>query len=164
MSSIDHEDRADFVGDLPKPLIIESPRIGRVAGKHDLRVVLASQSTHLFHVDELGDGIDAIGDKVVVEPGEVDGRTMGEMAAVVESHPQHGVSRLEQGEVDSHVGLRSRVGLDVDVLGAKQLLGAVNSQLLHFVDHLTALVVTATRITLGILVGEDRTRRRHDCW
>ncbi len=45
------------------------------------------------------------------------------------------------------------MGLHVDVLGAEQLLGPRNGQLLHDVDHLAAAVVP---------LGPDSPRRT--CW
>jgi hypothetical protein len=45
------------------------------------------------------------------------------------------------------------VRLDVRVLGAEQLLRAVDRELLDLVDDLAAAVVATTRIALGLLVG-----------
>ena len=69
------------------------------------------------------------------------------------------VARLEQRLVDGGVGLRTRVRLDVGVLGPEQLLGAVDRQLLGDVDLLATAVVTAAWVTLGVLVGQHRANR-----
>src|SRR3972149_1359578 len=45
-------------------------------------------------------------------------------AAVREVRPEPHVARLEHAEVDGHVRLRPRLRLEVDLLGAEQLLGA----------------------------------------
>ena len=45
--------------------------------------------------------------------------------------------------------------LHVRVLGAEQLLGPVDGQLLGHVDELAAAVVAPARVALGVLVGED---------
>ena len=50
-------------------------------------------------------------------------------------------------------------GLDVGVLGAEQLLGAVDRQLLGDVDLLAAAVVAAAGVALGVLVGQHRADR-----
>ena len=50
-----------------------------------------------------------------------------QVAAVREVHAEHRVARLEQREVDRHVGLRARVRLHVGVLGAEQRLRARRS-------------------------------------
>ena len=59
------------------------------------------------------------------------------------------------------VGLRARVRLHVGVLGAEQLLHAVDRQLLGDVDELAAAVVALAGIALGVLVGQLGALRRH---
>ncbi len=54
------------------------------------------------------------------------------------------------------VGLRAGVRLHVDVLAAEDLPRAIAGQVLHDVGILAAAVVTASRIALGIFIGEDR--------
>src|SRR5207248_2437570 len=101
----------------------------------------------------------AVRDEVVKLSAEVDRRAVGEMAALVELHPHELVAGVEEGEVDGHVGGGPRVGLHVRVLRAEQLLAARARELLDVVDDVVAAVVALARIALGVLVGEDRTRR-----
>ena len=54
------------------------------------------------------------------------------------------------------VGLRARVRLHINVLAAEELARAIAGQILHDVGILAAAVVTATGISLGIFIGEDR--------
>ena len=70
---------------------------------------------------------------------------------------QNGLAWLKDGRVGLHVGLRSRVRLDIRVFGAKQLLGPVARQILDNVGELAAAVIALPGIPLGILVGEHRT-------
>ncbi len=78
------------------------------------------------------------------------------MATVVERHPHDRVARIEHRHVRGVVGLGPGVRLDVGVLGAEQLLGAVDRELLGDVDLLAAAVVALARVALGVLVGEHR--------
>ena len=78
---------------------------------------------------------------------------------MVERHAEERVAGLEQRHVDGVVGLGAGVRLDVGVLGAEQLLGAVDRQLLGDVDLLAAAVVAAARVALGVLVGQHRADR-----
>ena len=73
--------------------------------------------------------------------------------------PEDGVARLQQREVDGHVGLRAGVRLHVGVLGAEELLGAVDGQRLGDVDELAAAVVALAGVALGVLVGQHRAGR-----
>ena len=54
--------------------------------------------------------------------------------------------------------------LHVGVLGAEQLLGAVDRQLLDVVDDHVPAVVALARVALGVLVRQDAPLHRHDGW
>ena len=73
---------------------------------------------------------------------------------MVEAQREDRVAGLEQPEVDGHVRLRARMRLDVRVLGAEELLRAVDRELLDLVDDLAAAVVAAAGVPLGVLVRE----------
>ena len=77
-------------------------------------------------------------------------------------HTQDRVPRFEDREVDGHVGLRPRMGLDIHVVRAEDLLGALDRQRLDHVHVLATPIVPATRIALGVLVGHDRALRGQD--
>jgi hypothetical protein len=78
---------------------------------------------------------------------------VGEVAAVGQAHAQHGVAGIQQRQKDGAVGLGAGVRLHVGVVGAEQLLGAVNGQLLD-IDVFAAAVIALARIAFGVLVGE----------
>ena len=63
---------------------------------------------------------------------------------------------LDQGGEGGSVGLGAGVRLDVGVFGAEERLGPLDRQVLGDVDVLAAAVVAASRVTLGVLVGQDR--------
>ena len=54
--------------------------------------------------------------------------------------------------------------LDVGVVGAEQLLGAVDGQLLNDVDVFATAVVTLAWVAFGVLVGQHRTLGFHHRW
>ena len=110
---------------------------------------------HRVVVDPLGVLADAVGVDLVQPAGEVERHAVGQVAAVGEVHAQDPVAGLEHAEVGGHVGLGAGVGLDVDVLGAREegqraLLG----EPLGDVHELAAAVVALARQALGVLVGE----------
>ncbi|MBP1607528.1 MAG: hypothetical protein H6Q08_2902 [Acidobacteria bacterium] len=78
---------------------------------------------------------------------------------MVEAHAEQRVTRFDQREVRRSVGLRPGMGLHVGVVGAEQLPGAIDRELLGDIDILTATVVTLGRVTLGVLVREHRPLR-----
>src|SRR3712207_790602 len=56
------------------------------------------------------------------------------------------------------------MGLYIRILGAEELLGPVNGQLLHHIGMFTAAVVAMAGIALSVLIGEDRSHGRHNSW
>ena len=153
---VDHQQRADLVGDLAKAREVELARIGRPARQQQLRTALAGDAGDLVHVDQAAVAVDLVGGDLIQPAGDVDLHAVGEVAAVGEREPHDRVPRLEQRVVDGGVGLRAGVRLDVGVLGPEQRLGAVDGQLLGDVHPLAAAVVAAARVALGVLVGEHR--------
>jgi hypothetical protein len=71
-------------------------------------------------------------------------------------HSENLVTVLNRREVDGHVCLRAAVRLHVRVIGAKQLLRAIDRGLFDNVGPLATTVVALARITLGVLVREHR--------
>ena len=159
---VDHEQRADLVGDLPEGGEVDDPRVRRRAGDDELRPVLLRQPPHLVEVDALGLGRDAVGHEAVVAAREVDLVAVRQVAAVVEAQPEHRVADVEHRVVGGHVGLRAGVRLDVGVLGAEEGLGALDGDALDLVDDLAAAVVALARVALGVLVREHRADGLHD--
>ena len=72
-----------------------------------------------------------------------------------EVHPEVRVAGFQDREVDGHIGLGTRVRLDVHVLRREELPGAFHGQTLHHVHVLAPTVVALARIALGILVGHQ---------
>ena len=128
MGGVEHEQRTDLVGDRPERLGIEAPRVARRAGDDQLRPVQEGELADLVEVDPLVAGRDPVGDEVIEDAAGVHRRSVGEVPAVVEAEPEDGVARREQRLVHAHVGVGAGVGLHVGVLGAEQLLGALDGE------------------------------------
>ena len=75
------------------------------------------------------------------------------------SMPRNVSPGLRNGGHRGVVRLRAGVRLHVRVLGAEQLLGAIDRQLLDLVHDLAAAVVALSRQSLGVLVRERRPHR-----
>ena len=86
-------------------------------------------------------------------------RAVGEVPAVRQRHRQHRVAGLQEGAVRGEVRARAGVRLQVGVLGAEQLLGPRDADLLGPVDDLAAAVVARARVALGVLVGQRAAER-----
>ena len=117
---VHEQDRPDAVGDARHPLEVPQPRIGARAAHDELGPDLVGLRLHRVVIDALGVLTDAVGVHLVELAAEVERHAVGEMAAVGQVHAEDPVARLEDAEVGGHVGLRPAVGLDVDVLGARE--------------------------------------------
>ena len=96
-----------------------------------------------------------------VEPlaGEGHLRAVGQVPAVRQRHREEGVAGLQERAVGGQVGVGARVRLQVGVLGAEELLGARDADLLGPVDDLAAAVVAPSGIALGVLVRQRAAQR-----
>src|SRR5687768_3787614 len=106
--------------------------------------------------------LDPVRSDVVKTAGKVHLMAMCEVTPVVQPHGEDRVTGLQTGEVDAHVHLRPRVGLDVRVIGSEERLCAVDGDLLDLVDDLTAPVVPPAGIPLRVLVRRDAANSLED--
>ena len=155
--------RPDGVGDFAHAREIDDAGVGGSAGGDHFR------GWNCCGVQGEGVVIDALvllADAVVGDleeaAGEVRLVAMGEVAAMGEIHGEDAVAGLEDGEVDGHVGLAAGVGLDVGVLGAEELAGAIEGELLDDIDILAAAVPALAGVALGVFVGEAGALGLHD--
>ena len=162
VGGVDHEDRADLVGDLAERGEVDQARDRRAAADDHLRAVLAGEAAHLVVVDVLGVLADAVVHGVEPLAGERDLRAVGQVAAVREAHREDGVARLQEGPVHGDVGARAAVRLEVGVVGAEQGLGPLDAEGLRLVDDLAPAVVAASGVALGVLVRQRRAERGED--
>ncbi len=120
------EKRADLVGDLPKAVGLDRARVGRAAADDQLRPALVRHAGDLVEVDQVGLPVDAVGRDVVQAPGKVHLEAVRQVTSVVEAHGEDRVARLEAAEIHGHVRLRTRMWLDIRVLGVEESLRPVD--------------------------------------
>ena len=153
MRHVDEQVGAHLVGDGAEARPVHHLRIGGEAGHDHLRLVLQGQPFDFVVIDQAL-VVHAVLDGVEELARGIDLGAVGQVAAVGQAHAQDGVAGAQQGEVHGLVGLRTGMRLHVGVVGAEQLLHAVDRQLLGDVHVLAAAVVALVRVTLGVLVGQ----------
>ncbi|MNH16317.1 hypothetical protein D3C79_759540 [compost metagenome] len=124
--------------------------------------MLDRQALDFVVVDQAGVGVDAVLHSVVQLARGRHLGAVGQVAAVGQAHAEDGVTGLQQGQVDSAVGRRAGVRLDVGVVGTEQLLGALDGQGFYLVHVLAATVVALARVAFGVLVGQAAALGLHD--
>src|SRR5690606_35386539 len=154
---------ADLVGDRAVARPVDLLRVRAEAGNDHLRLVLQRESLDFVVIDQAL-LVHPVLHRVEQLARGVDLGAVGQVAAVRQRHAQDGVAGLQQGEVDGLVGLRAGVGLDIGVVGAEQLLEAVDGKLLGHVDVFAAAVVALARVAFGVLVGQLAALGLHHPW
>jgi len=112
----------DRIGGRLDLLPVDRARVRGVAGDDDVRLELLGRLAEPLVVDVAGVGVDLVLLDLVDLAREVRGVAVREVAAVVQVEGEDLVAGLQDGVVDGLVRLRAGVRLDVDVVGAPQLL------------------------------------------
>ena len=88
MGHVDHQGRADLVGDLAHLGEVHPARVRRVAGHDHQRLELLRLRPHRVVVEELRLGVGAVGPLVEHLAADVRPEAVGEMPAGVQGHPE----------------------------------------------------------------------------
>ena len=155
MGNIRNDNRTDALADSGKTRKIDNARISRRATEQQFGFVLLGQRLDLCIVDLAVFFAHAVLHGLVVHAGNTHLVTVCQVTTVRQRQPHHHITRRGQPHVDGLVGRRARVGLHVDMLSAKELLGSLDAEHLQFVDLLLAFVVAVLGIALGIFVGKN---------
>ena len=159
---VDPQFGVHFVRDGTESFEVQLARVRGPAGHDDFGSGLECGFAHLVHVDAVTVRIHLVRGNVVELAGHVDLHPVGQVTTVCQGQSHQGVTGLHERSHHCGVGLGTRVGLHVGVLGTEQLGGAIASQVLHHVHEFTTAVVATARITLGVLVGEHGALRLED--
>ena len=155
VSHVYHEVCSYRLCDLGQTLEVDDAGICTCTGNDQLRLDFLCQSLGTVVVD-IFIIAQFIGNEVEVLAGDVDRRTVCQVAAVCQAHAHNRIARLEQCEVYGSVCLCTGVGLYIGILGTEQLAGTFDSDLLYYVYIFAAAVVPLVGQTFCILVGEGR--------
>src|SRR5579862_5944606 len=159
MGHIDQQQGSYLVGDLAHAGKIDDAGVGTASSDDELRSFALGDGFQDVVVNLLGLFVDTVEDDAVKLAGKAELVPVSQVAAVREVQTQDGVAGIDDRHVGGSVGLRSGVGLDIDVVGAKELLRPVSSQILDHIGKLAAAVIALAGIALGVLVGKDRANR-----
>lgn len=166
-----HEVGAVLVSNLAEAGIVPLTGVSRGTADEDLGAEELGILLESVEIDETGGDVDLVGHGLEVDGGGRD-LLLGSLVAVgqvttggeVETHDA--VLGLDHGGQGSKVGGGSRVRLDVDtpLLGRETegLKGTLAAEVLDHINVLVATVVTGTRETLRVLVGQGGSVGLHD--
>lgn len=129
--------------------------IGGRARYNQLRADFLCLRFQFIIINAVRDGVNAVGDEVIVQSGEVDGASVRQVPAVGKAHAHDRVACVQERDIYGGVRLRAGVGLYIGIRGAEQSLGTLNCKVFHNVHAAAASVVPVCGVPLCILVGED---------
>ena len=155
MRDIGNHDGPHGVPDLGKARKVDDARIGRAPAEDQLGPVLFGQRFDLVEVDLAGVPPHSVLHGLVVHPRDADPITVRQMTSVRQRQAHDCIARRAQADVHGLIGRRARIGLHIDVLGTKNLLGALDAEPLDLVDFSLALVVARACVAFGILIRQD---------
>uniref|UniRef100_E6PYW2 Uncharacterized protein n=1 Tax=mine drainage metagenome TaxID=410659 RepID=E6PYW2_9ZZZZ len=155
MGHVDEQERADFVSDLAHAGKVPDAGVGACSADDEARLFALGDGLEFVVVDGFGVFADGVEGGSILLAAEAELVAVGEVSAVSEVEAEDGVAVVEHGHVCGGVCLGTGVGLNVGVLGAEELFGAVAGEIFDDVGELAAAVVAPARIALGVLVGED---------
>jgi hypothetical protein len=67
------------------------------------------------------------------------------------------IARFQTCKKYSSIGLCSTMGLNIGKFGTKKFFSSVYCYLLSLINNLTTTVITFTRVTFGVFIGQNRT-------
>ena len=161
MRHIYHEQSAYTLRNSRETLKIYNAGICGSACNYKLRFALLCNALHLVIIN-ISVIVYAVGHEVVVLSGKVYGAAVGKMSAVSKIHAHNGVAVLQKRVICCNICLRAGMGLNIGVLCAEQTAGALNGDVLHHINALTAAVVAVCGITLGVFVGKRGAHSQHN--
>ena len=157
VGNVDHEVGADRLGDRLKFWKVQRPGIGTGADHDHARAAFFGKLADGVKVDGFRLPIDPVRERAKNHSGEIDFAAVGQMASLRQVHPENRVSGLEHRQVGGHIGLRTGVRLNVHMLGAENLLAALNREVFDCVHMLATAVVPLAGIPFRILVRHQGT-------
>ena len=84
---------------------------------------------------------------------------MCKVSALIEAHSHECIARLKQRIEYGEIRLCAGVGLYICIGAAEELFRTLDRDRFDLVDHFTAAIITASRISLCIFIGKARAKR-----
>ena len=144
----------NLIGDAAESSPIWHPRVGSVTGYDHFRRTFPRNPSDLIVVQAFCDRVDRVMEGIVKQTGTVDGRAMGQVAAMQQIHSQNVIARFNQGGIDRRVGRCARKRLHVHpqvvcakIICSEQLSSAALGQCFHNVDIFHAFVIALIAMT-----------------
>ncbi len=122
------EGGTNLVRDVTEGLEVQVTRVGRPAGNDHARALREGRLADLLGLDAHGLTIDLVGDCLVVLAREVQAHAVGQVTAVGQGQAEDRVTDVRHRHEGGGVSLSARMGLNVDVVAAEDLLRTLDGE------------------------------------
>ena len=89
---------------------------------------------------------------------------MSQMTAISQVHAHNGIARGQQSKENCHICLCTGMRLYICIIAAKQLFGTISCQIFYHIHALTSAIISFSRITFCIFVGQGASHSSHNCF
>ena len=159
MRHIDMENRTHFVSNSTEAGEIDDARISGATGDDDFRPMFLCKTLNFVEIDQVRFRIYTKLHSVEPFAGHCGLCPVRKVAAGIKAHTQNCITRFDQSEHDSAIGLCPGMWLHIGKASVEQRLSPFNGKRFNFVRRRATLVITLARIAFSIFVCEHRTLR-----
>ena len=163
MCHIYHKVCTDTLCDLRKSLEVDLSGVSACTGNNEFRLLFLCESLYLIVVEHSCLVIEAVRNEIKVFTGNIDGRTVREVSAVSEAHTENCIAGLKKCKIHCCICLCAGMGLNICEIRAEELLCTLDSYSLDYIDIFAAAIVTLSRISFGVFVGQHASHSSHNC-
>ena len=157
MCHIDHEDSAYLVRHTANTGVIPLATISRSACNNQFGLILTRNALQLVVIHATCVLANTIRQSVEHKAGEVNSRTVTQVAAVTQIQSKERVTSLHTSHEYGHISLCAGVRLYINPFCVIELFQALTSHVFRQIDNLAAAVITFARIAFRIFIGQHAT-------
>ena len=159
---IHHENRFVVVGNLCELCEINYSGISTSTSKHHFWLMLFGQSCYFIIINSAIVLLNTIRNDFVKLARKIQMHSMGKVPAMGQIHAKNGVTWLQAGKVNGHVGAGACMRLYICMFSTKKLASSAYCKRFGFINKLASAVISFTWIPFSIFVGKNRTLNGHD--
>ena len=163
MGNIGQDKCTYLIGDLSKLRKIYNARIGRGPGQNHLRFILPGQFFHFGIIYSFIFFAYAVRNNLEIFSRKITGVAVRKMAAAGQIHSQNFIPWFQHGKIYCHIGLGSRMRLDIYMFGSKEFLCPFHCQFLYFIYIFATVIPAFSGVALGVFIGHYRTLSLQHC-
>ncbi|OPZ75846.1 MAG: hypothetical protein BWY82_00050 [Verrucomicrobia bacterium ADurb.Bin474] len=156
VGDVRHQQGTGLLGNLAHAGEIDRAGIRRCTHRDHLRLLLHCQAFDFIVID-VAFGIGAVVHHLIQHARKILCKPVSQVPAVLQTHCQDLVARLDHGKVNRHIRLRPRVRLHIRMLRTKERLCTIPRKVLGDIHRIASAIVAFAGIPFRVLVCHHAT-------